>query len=145
MTCCLVTRALGRFPTFHGHAPLLPGSPLRRIWRAFEVPVARISTAGDTPLSVPRHASTAHFAEDTRGGGRDAAGRQAEHRRAAAHRALPELRPGHQRRGRRRLLPAGAGARTVPAAGGRPQVSRDGDHGHAISSSPAPFCSAGTQ
>uniref|UniRef100_F1MTU0 Sister chromatid cohesion protein DCC1 n=1 Tax=Bos taurus TaxID=9913 RepID=F1MTU0_BOVIN len=56
--------------------------------------------------------------EDPRRGGRDTADRQAGRGRAAARRALPALRA----RGRRRRVPAGAGARAVRAAAGRAQI-----------------------
>lgn len=114
---------LGTRPTPLRPAPEVDSSGF---WRAFRVPGVRVD---DTPFSVLRDARTDRSTEDPRRSGRDAAGRQAKCRRVAAHCALPELRLRDQRRGHRRLLPAGAGASTVPAAGGRGQVSRDGGVG----------------
>lgn len=87
--------------------------------------------SGLGPSSAPECSVPRPRPESTRGdephpgrGGRHAAHRQAGRGRAAARRALRGLRrPGPPRRARG-LLPAGARARAVPAAGGRTQVAR---------------------
>lgn len=122
-------RAAGTFGAFRGRSapetrPLRLGALLEGLSLARAPPFSFISLAASLlPPHPGRGGSPGRSDEaDPRGGGRDAPDRQAERGRAAARGALPGLRA-RGRRGCRRLLPAGAGAGPVPAAGGRAQVT----------------------